>query len=242
MILSQREIEEIAVAVVSDFQMFFFGAEADIPDRSPLPMPIDQFASQYLKMDVSFCKLSADGSVYGLTAYTDTEYLIETETGQCALNLKRNQIVMDEQFILPGNVRSLCGKRRFTLAHECAHQILFQLDADEQKFACHKKALAAAGARHLTTREDWNEWQANTLGAAILMPQTEVDRVMTILNNGKQLIQYGYNFRSRDSGVMEAFCSFFGVSKSAAAIRLQQLGYLVKKQNWKYTDPLDVWP
>ena len=74
MILSQKKIEEIAVAVIKDFQKSFFGSEADDPARFALPTPIDQFASDYLNLKVSFQKLSSDGSIYGLTAYVDTEY------------------------------------------------------------------------------------------------------------------------------------------------------------------------
>ena len=70
---------------------------------------------------------SPDGSICGVTAYADTEYKI-TELGITrTLALKRNQVILDESFILSGNVQRLCAKRRFTLAHECAHQILFQL-------------------------------------------------------------------------------------------------------------------
>lgn len=47
MILSQKNIEEIAVAVIRDFQKSFFGSEADDPARFALPTPIDQFASDY---------------------------------------------------------------------------------------------------------------------------------------------------------------------------------------------------
>ena len=71
MILSQKNIEEIAVAVIRDFQKSFFGSEADDPARFALPTPIDQFASDYLNLKVSFQKLSSDGSIYGLTAYVD---------------------------------------------------------------------------------------------------------------------------------------------------------------------------
>jgi hypothetical protein len=77
MILSQKKIEEIAVAVIRDFQKSFFGSEADDPARFALPTPIDQFASDYLNLKVSFQKLSSDGSIYGLTAYVDTEYQID---------------------------------------------------------------------------------------------------------------------------------------------------------------------
>ncbi len=39
-------------------------------------------------------------------------------------------------------------------------------------------ARTAYTPRELKTREDWNEWQANVFGAAILLPQKEVDLAM----------------------------------------------------------------
>ena len=133
MILSQRQLEEIAASTTKDFNRFFFGDEADKPDRSALPTPIDQFAKNYLGLRVSFARLSPDGSICGVTAYADTEYKI-TELGITrTLALKRNQVILDESFIRSGNVQRLCAKRRFTLAHECAHQILFQLESEEVK-------------------------------------------------------------------------------------------------------------
>ncbi len=47
MILSQRQLEEIAASTTKDFNRFFFGDEANKPDRSALPTPIDQFAKNY---------------------------------------------------------------------------------------------------------------------------------------------------------------------------------------------------
>ena len=142
MILSQRQLEEIAASTTKDFNRFFFGDEADKPDRSALPTPIDQFAKNYLGLRVSFARLSPDGSICGVTAYADTEYKI-TELGITrTLALKRNQVILDESFILSGNVRRLCAKRRFTLAHECAHQILFQLESEEVRAACEMKYSA----------------------------------------------------------------------------------------------------
>ena len=60
MILSHKEIEEIAVAVTKDFNEFFFGPDTD-GARLPRGTPIDQFASEYLGLNVSFADLSADG-------------------------------------------------------------------------------------------------------------------------------------------------------------------------------------
>ena len=73
-ILSQKQIEEIAAAVTEDFNKFFFGTESE-EVRMARATPIDQFARDYLGLQVSFARLSSDGSICGLTAYTDTEYV-----------------------------------------------------------------------------------------------------------------------------------------------------------------------
>lgn len=49
MILSQKQIEEIAAAVTEDFNKFFFGTESE-EVRMARATPIDQFARDYLKM------------------------------------------------------------------------------------------------------------------------------------------------------------------------------------------------
>ena len=98
------------------------------------------------------------------------------------------------------------------------------------------------GSRVLRTQEDWNEWQANSLGAAILMPQSEVDRAMWFINSRKSLTCYGWRFYDKDQVKIDTFCGVFGVSRSAAAIRLEQLGYLNRKKDYEYRDPLEVWP
>ena len=192
MILSQRQLEEIAASTTKDFNRFFFGDEADKPDRSALPTPIDQFAKNYLGLRVSFARLSPDGSICGVTAYADTEYKI-TELGITrTLALKRNQVILDESFIRSGNVQRLCAKRRFTLAHECAHQILFQLESEEVKASCEMRysARTAYTPRELKTREDWNEWQANVLDTGAettwdAMTASPLDYTPKDLNLGK---------------------------------------------------------
>ena len=62
MILSQKQIEEIAAAVTEDFNKFFFDTESG-EVRMARATPIDQFARDYLGLDVSFTRLSFDGSI-----------------------------------------------------------------------------------------------------------------------------------------------------------------------------------
>lgn len=170
MILSQKKIEEIAVAVTKDFNEFFFGSETKDIRRMARGTPIDQFAKEYLGLEVSFAHLSPDGSICGLTAYADTEYITEEMGVKRTIPLRKNQILMDTSFIQPGQVQKLCGKRRFTLAHECAHQILFQMESETAQSAYAKKysARTVYSLRDLKTREDWNEWQAMRNGRTVI--------------------------------------------------------------------------
>ena len=243
MILSQKNIEEIAAAVTKDFNVFYFGCDSEESRRMARGTPIDQFAREYLGMAVSFARLSSDGSICGLTAYADTEYITEEMGVKRAIPLRKNQILLDVSFIQPGQVHKLCGKRRFTLAHECAHQILFQMESDAVRSACTKKysAWTAYSLRDLKTREDWNEWQANVLGAAILMPQREIDLAVAYYARGRKLVSYDGTYAYWDKVALDMICQQFGVSKTAAVIRLRQLGHLETRPYSEYNDPLEVW-
>ena len=150
---------------------------------------------------------------------------------------------MDASFIQPFQIRKLCGKRRFTLAHECAHQILFQMETEEVRKVCQRKysARTAYSLRELKTHEDWNEWQANVLGAAILMPQREIDLAVAYYARGRRLVSYDGTFAYQDRVALDLICKQFGVSKTAAVIRLKQLGHLECCPYSEYSDPLEVW-
>ena len=152
MILSQKQIEEIAAAVTEDFNKFFFGTESE-EVRMARATPIDQFARDYLGLQVSFARLSSDGSICGLTAYADTEYIVEEKGVRRTLPLKCNQVLLDESFIHQGQIKKLCGKRRFTLAHECAHQILYPMKSSNAATGSipHEQPIRCVISKHMRT-------------------------------------------------------------------------------------------
>ena len=214
MILSLRQIEEIGAATICDFNEFFFHDSTCPPRRGIRATPIDQFATEYLGLSVNFVRLSSDGSICGLTSYADAEYVIEERGLARTIPLSRNQVLLDSSFVEVGQVKKLCGKRRFTLAHECAHQILFQLETEEEKqYRCRDYATRKVySLRDLKTKEDWNEWQANALGAALLMPQEEVERAMWLFGQCRKLTNYEGRFTHTDKMVLTEFCHALGVS------------------------------
>ena len=72
MILSLCQIEEIGAAVIKDFNEFFFHDSIKPREELVRATPIDQFAHKYLGLSVGYSRLSADGSICGLTCYSDT--------------------------------------------------------------------------------------------------------------------------------------------------------------------------
>lgn len=243
MILSHKQIEEMAVAITQDFNRSFYGRDFDEDRNTIRATPIDQLAKDYLGLSVSFARLSSDGSICGLTAYEDTEYEMIENDVRHVIPLKQNQILLDSSFIMAGQVGKQCGKRRFTLAHECAHQIIYQCESDDAKLSYRKQYAARTtySLRELKTREDWNEWQANALGAAILMPQQEINIAMRRYSRRNMLVSYDGRFTYRDRMVIELICRQLGVSKTAAVIRLRQLGFIEERPIAEFSNPLEVW-
>ena len=158
MILSHRQIEDIAAAIIQDFNKFFYCGSTVFGDKYVHATPIDEFARDYLRLNVRFARLSADGSICGLTSYADAEYIVEEMGVVRTIELKQNQILLDSSFLEAGKVKKLCGKRRFTLAHECAHQILFQMESEESQQKCRESysERRSYSLRDLKSREDWN--------------------------------------------------------------------------------------
>lgn len=112
--------------------------------------------------------------------------------------------------------QKMCGKRRFTLAHECAHQILFQMESGEvkQSFRRVYSERRPYSFRELKDKEDWNEWQANALGATLLMPQAEIQRAMQRYAKGRKLTKYGGRYSYADNLALSLLCQSLGVSKT----------------------------
>lgn len=244
MILSHTQIENMALAVTHDFAKYMYHDPPERKRRMPRAIPIERFAHEYLGLDISFAHLSPDESICGLTCYADTEYTFEENGVVRTLLLHQNQILLDSSFRMPGRVKLLHGKYRFTLAHECAHQLLFQMESDDVKQRQRGKysPRKAYSLRALKTREDWNEWQANALGAAILMPQMEIELAMKLFPAKKVLVNYEGWFTYPDRMILSHLCQWLDVSKAAMIIRLRQLGYMEDRPYREYDDPTEVWP
>ncbi|MBO6054948.1 MAG: ImmA/IrrE family metallo-endopeptidase [Oscillospiraceae bacterium] len=225
---TRKELDAIGEAALADFRSLLCRTAGGSIAPLPFPMPIDTFAALYLSLDVRYAPLSRDGNTWGVTAYADTLYHPFGAPKETGIELRANDVLLDDSFQDPLREKQLNPRRRFTLAHECAHQLLYHLEPDEQQSACRQMYAESRvySFRELKTKEDWNEWQANVLGAALLMPALEVGEVMHELSPRHRLPCISGLFTWQALDILDRFCSYFGVSRSAAEIRLRELGFV----------------
>ena len=244
MILSREQIEQIGNILIQDFERQCPELSEPNEGAAPFAVHIEQFASKYLGLEVSMARLSPDGSICGLTAYADTEYQISDGQSICTIPLHQGQILLDISL----TEKTKSGRRRFTLAHECAHQILFALEDTVTKRAKQKNysERASYSLRELKTKEDWNEWQANALAAAMLMPLDRLRSVRSELHQTEPVKCYGTRLSSDSVADVYDLCDAFDVSRAAMLIRLRQLGAVDDRPLSEFYcvthDPLEIWP
>lgn len=235
MILSRADIEWIAADILKRF---------DQVDKSQFPRTdIDRLAEQYLQLSVYYRQLSADKSLLGLTVYDDTELELPMENRMEILKLDADTVLLEKRFLqqyIPLREKQKNAlQRRFTLAHECAHQILFRMESAETKKNIKEQysQRKVYDCYDLKAKEDWNEWQANTLGAALLMPAEAIERYFDRYQGGTPLFCYGGKYPKREQLAISHLTGFFGVSKTALEIRLKAMGFILVLPRKHYYDP-----
>lgn len=89
---------------------------------------------------------------------------------------------------------------------------------------------------------DWEEWQANTLGAAILLPENLIKQGMFLFNLGDKIECLNKIYSPEVYKRFEALADFLGCSKKALAIRMKQLGLLKKEYLDNPFDIINIYP
>lgn len=243
MIISREALENTADALLSEFDKYMkekYGTGRGDPYGGTY---IDILAEEYFALNVRYEKLSPDGSLCGITAYENCEY---TVPGCGKIKMRQNDVVLDISFLTPPYVHRLCGKRRFTLAHEFAHQFLHQISCDdEERMSFRKKhsGYIEYSSTRLRSAEDWSEWQANVLAAAILMPRDDIEKAMWMFSPRATVTCFdGSRFPVAEDGqAVDNMARQFCVSKSAMILRLNGLGYLKMYRTPDYSGFLKGW-
>lgn len=235
-ILSREKIEHFASEVLKEYNAEYL--------EIPQAIDVYDFMENFMGLETDYKNLSPDESVLGLTAFNDGIYMVwnEDRTKQYPIEVKDGTVILENSLLESGHD----GRERFTVMHECSHQILhrecFKRAIELSKdglVTCAKRDIEPTRKRLVTSR-DWIEWQANALAAAMLMPLEMVKQVffeMMEVTPKTSKLPYGLTL-GIDLMIFD-MSDVFQVSHKAMKIRLQQLG-LVKDRVYDFDEEVDI--
>lgn len=172
---------------------------------------------ELFNINVEYYTLSKDGSILGIASF-DEAYLKVLKQGKpTIIEVDKNVVLIEERLLDNSNI----GRLNFTIAHEGAHQIIYDLS-----YGGYSKHIYYRNLEHTSHRPtDWTEWQANTLASCLLMPEKKVRDMYSLFYSN----EYISNLNPLNMQLYSPFvviAEFFGVSLQALAIRMQHLGLL----------------
>lgn len=194
---------------------------------TPEPMDVDHFAEFYLNATIDFANLSKDGKTLGCTCFNDGILMVwnDERTEEYPIQVEKGYIFIDNR-VLDSDVE---GRVRFTIIHECSHLILhprfyYKRPGEENpKINCAIYQIEKWDKCPPMTDDEIREWQANRLGAALIMPSNAVKILMAdklgIKSDKLSKVYVSENF-------IGEMADFFIVSKSAMRNRLRDLNLI----------------
>ena len=224
--ISRAEAEELCENLISEFSK---------TESVPLCfVDIDSFVREFLK-----CKI-----IYENISEEDKDRIAFTGDGKRSLRVSkggvikeivypRNTIVMDKFLLNP----SENNRRRFILSHEAGHVIANRINPDDPAcfHHCANRERKRYTIQDLKDRYSISEWQANTIGASLLMPRSIMKSALKLFNGGRRLQIYGESiFHPREKAILDKMAKSLQVSHTALVIRLKELDMLTKHDVSEY--------
>lgn len=213
--LSRKNIESIAKEISMQYK-------AALVPQKRLCYNVDPVAlANELGLTIVYRNLSENGTILGLTSPNEGCITILDN------KMEESIFFLDGQTILiEGRLRNHPknrGKLNFTIAHEIAHQVIYRLFPEH--YACQYRMICDYRSPQARV-QDWHEWQADSLGAAILLPEDAVRDAMFFYGLGEKMVVLSKKYSPNK---YDAFCrmaDFLGSSRSALSYRMEQLGLL----------------
>ncbi len=176
---------------------------------------------ELLGLRVEYRRLSGDGALLGLTSAGPLWVPVQDRPGAWE-RLDGRTVLLDASLAPPWGAE---GRRNFTLAHEIAHQ------------RRNPSAPPEAAAPLCCRREigSWEEWRADALAAALLMPEELLRRGMREHGLTGPLRVMHPRLDPETWRRASALAESLGVSRQALALRLRRLGLLRRDY------PADPW-
>lgn len=220
-ILSRNDIEAIGTRVYEAYKKL-----PDIAGNKHLySIDPEILCREVLGLNLEYEHLSLDGSILGLTSFTEYGVeIFENDDSEGFYYLDGKTVLVERDLKNDITQRGRCN---FTIAHECSHQILKRLYPTEYGVESEGQAwFPKAGKKQKRPITDWEEWQANALASCILFPYELIKKAMFYFGFDSKIKVLNRIFAPREYERFAAMANFLGGSIQALAIRMKQLNLL----------------
>lgn len=214
--LSRAQIEAMAETVIQQY------LEMVSPQKRLFCYVDISELAEMLGFTIDYQYLSEDGTILGMTASQPVSAVIcDLNRSPMVYDLDGRTILIEQRLLHP----SLVGRRNFTIAHELAHQIINRTYPEE--YAMENRVLCDYRRTEQHKKiADWHEWQADALGAALLLPREAVTDAMFLHGLGKKMTVLSRKYSESRYRSFWDMAEYLQVSRTALAYRMEQLGLL----------------
>ena len=227
--LTNDEINNMANKVIQRYRVYI-GVEWELFKVEPIKL------AEMLGLDVKFVDFGDDSGILGFTGFNEMCItLADANQSDITLELSNRTLVINEAL-----KRGCEGRLNFTIAHEIAHHIIDIVCGANYSIKFRQLPHFEKPGNRFSL--DYDEYMANQLAAALLMPDGFVDIVFNKLFEVDRIERI---HSILDKFLFKKFCAMaalFGVSKPALAIRLQKKGLLGEYIFAGYESLLDIYP
>lgn len=214
---SSAQLEQKAIKILKCYQ------KGELLTK-PQKLDVDDFAEFFLDLRIDYVNLSHDQKILGCMCFNDGLLEVWNQDLQqyYTINVNSGTVLIDNNLIETGPE----GRIRFTLIHECAHWILhrkvYEKNPNNGQYSFKNPIYRNEKWSKNTKRtdEEKREWQANRLGAALIMPEPMI--ILYLCEKMNVNINELHNTYITYSLIKQA-SNCFGVSAEAMNHRLRDL-------------------
>ncbi len=230
---SRDDIERISLKVINKYKCL-----PELQGLSITKIDPTLLAVGLIGLSLDFVHISLKGDKLGLTCLDETGVEVFDETDQPYIYMLDGNTILVEAD-LKTDCR-LAGRCNFSIMHETAHQIFGKLYPKEYG-GKEKKIHCYSPAHEQRPIKNWEEWQANALASALLMPRDMLLEDMKMFGLGEHIDILNSIYRPETFYKFRLLADYLGVSQQALAIRLKHLRLLDKEYLNHASDMLTIY-
>ena len=214
---TKRQLEELALGFVNKY----YEVQKKRGFKEVKKIEPEIMLRDVLGLDIQYHHLSLDNSIIGYTIGSNIEIEVFDNEITTSVPLDGNTVFIESN-LRRGNT----GRRNFTIMHEGAHQIFFKFFP--AFYNCGVRVLRYSNKCEFGTEESTEEYQADYLASALLMPReiviAAIERFYKARKNGKKT-----HYVSWEKTAFKMVADYLGVSKQALGIRVNELGIIIDR-------------